>query len=248
VAPPAAPAAPAQAADLIPLPAPSVEPDSLNLPVETEAPLIPESPVEEQEFGSLKEAEASPAEAAPPKLTDDFPDPFGDAAQPPAATEDEETNPYLGKSLDESETPAALSDSIETPAVEVPLDDSTAAKMRRVIQRTDMKGLKGFCPVTLRDQRELADAKQEFSGTYRGQKFSFASKVALAKFEEDPARYAPAAYGADVVVLTDDQDVIEGTLDYAAWYKGRLYLFGSEKTHDVFVADPDRYATPPGIE
>lgn len=121
-------------------------------------------------------------------------------------------------------------------------------KMAKIRERGGMKGLKGFCPVTLRDERELKDALPDFHASYRGQKFHFASAEAKAKFEENPARYAPAAYGADVVVLIRDRDVIEGTLDYAAWYKGRLYLFASEETHALFTDDPSRYATPDGLE
>jgi len=70
----------------------------------------------------------------------------------------------------------------------------------------------------------------------------------MSKFAEEPSRYAPAAYGADVVALTRDKDVVEGSLDFAAWFKGRLYLFGSQEAHDTFVANPVQFATPAGIE
>ena len=121
-------------------------------------------------------------------------------------------------------------------------------KMNRIRERFGMKGLKGFCPVSLRDDRELVDAKPEYQFTYRKQKFHFSSAKAREKFEANPIRYAPAAYGADVVALTRDKDVIEGTLEYAAWYKGRLYLLGSQANYDAFLADPVQYATPDGIE
>ena len=111
-----------------------------------------------------------------------------------------------------------------------------------------MKGLKGFCPVTLRDERELFDAKPEFFATYRGQKFHFASVDSRNQFESDPALYAPAAYGADVVALGRDKDVVEGTLDFAAWFKGRLYLFGSQGNYETFVKSPALYASPAGVE
>jgi YHS domain-containing protein len=127
-------------------------------------------------------------------------------------------------------------------------EDACVEKMRRIRDRFGMKGLKGFCPVTLRDERELLDAKPEFFYTHRGQKFHFASAEARAKFESDPAMYAPAAYGADVVALGRDKDVVEGTLDFAAWFKGRLYLFGSQANYDVFVKSPVTYASPAGIE
>ncbi len=171
-------------------------------------------------------------------------------------------NPYSGKSLEESAAVQSLEQSTSAAAAQLASpqlppakieqasadDNSVAAKMRRVIQRADMKGLKGFCPVTLRDQRELADSVPEFVSSYRGQKFYFASQPALIKFDLHPERYAPAAYGADVVVLTRDQDVSEGTLDHSAWYRGRLYLFASRENHDLFVKNPETYASPPGIE
>lgn len=122
------------------------------------------------------------------------------------------------------------------------------AKMALIRERGGMKGLKGFCPVTLRDDRELRDAQTEYASSFRGQKFHFSSPEAKAKFDLEPARYVPAAYGADVVVLIRDKDVAEGSLDYAAWYKGKLYLFATEEAHSTFVAEPAKYASPPGLE
>lgn len=126
--------------------------------------------------------------------------------------------------------------------------DSYEEKMAKIRERGGMKGLKGFCPVALRDDRELKDAIPDYHATYRGQKFHFSSAEAKAKFEEDPRRYAPAAYGADVVILLRDRDVIEGTLDFAAWYKGRLYLFASEENHALFTEDPAKFALPQDFE
>ena len=145
------------------------------------------------------------------------------------------------------ETPQQLP-LLDSPTFDGIEDQATREKMKKIHERGSMKGLKGFCPVTLRDQRELTDAKPEFYSTFRGQKFHFASADAKLQFDQEPARYAPAAYGADVVALTRDKDVVEGSLDYAAWFKGRLYLFGKQETHDTFVSDPSQYATPVGIE
>ena len=147
-----------------------------------------------------------------------------------------------------AQQPAAQAPGAQTPTFEGIEDEATREKMKKIHERGSMKGLKGFCPVTLRNQRELIDAKADFHSTYRGQKFHFADAEAKVKFDEDAARFAPAAYGADVVALTRDKDVVEGSLDFAAWYKGRLYLFGSQDTHDTFVANPSQFATPAGIE
>ena len=129
-----------------------------------------------------------------------------------------------------------------------PPTTSPIEKMKRIRERFGMKGLKGFCPVSLREDRELVDARPEFTSTHRGQRFHFATEEARDKFEEAPSRYVPAAYGADVVALSRDKDVLEGTLDFAAWYKGRLYLFGSQENYDAFIAEPIQFATIDGLE
>ena len=121
-------------------------------------------------------------------------------------------------------------------------------KMQKIHERFGMKGLKGFCPVALRDERELIDAKPEFFSIHRKQKFHFSSASARQKFEANPLRYKPAAYGADVVALSQNKDVVEGTLDFAAWYKGRLFLFGSQENYETFVKDPAQFATIEGME
>lgn len=127
-------------------------------------------------------------------------------------------------------------------------DEQHLEKMRKIRERFGMKGLKGFCPVTLHDERELIDAKAEYSAVHRSQKFHFASAEARDKFEADPVKYAPAAYGADVVALFSDRDVVEGTLDHAAWFKGRLYLFGTQENYEIFIDNPAKFATLSGIE
>ena len=189
-------------------------------------------------------------------------------AQPPESTDSSKEDPFAAELKEMGIVPPDASPATLTPlAAEKPAlaekpqkiasespsfdgieDQAPREKMKKIHERGSMKGLKGFCPVTLRDQRELVDAKPDFHSTFRGQKFHFASAEAKLKFDDEPARYAPAAYGADVVALTRDKDVVEGTLDFAAWFKGRLYMFGSQETHDTFVTNPSQFATPVGIE
>jgi YHS domain-containing protein len=193
-------------------------------------------------------ANAGKAQLTPPAAETSKEDPFADELKamgvvPPDAAPT--TTPTLA--TPPSQLPQKIASS-EIPSFDGIEDQATRDKMKKIHERGSMKGLKGFCPVTLRDQRELIDAKPEFHSTFRGQKFHFAGSEAKLKFDEEPARYAPAAYGADVVALTRDKDVVEGTLDFAAWFKGRLYLFGNQETHDTFVANPSQFAAPVGIE
>jgi YHS domain-containing protein len=167
--------------------------------------------------------------------------------------------PQEGPALVTSAAPPQLTIPLSEPAASAPnvpqaqiVDSSSpdvyAERMQQIRERGGMKGLKGFCPVLLRDDRELRDSQPEFYSNHRGQKFHFASAEAKARFDRNPARYAPAAYGADVVVLIRDKDVAEGSLDHAAWYRGNLYLFANDETYGAFVADPVKYASPDGLE
>lgn len=180
-------------------------------------------------------------------------DPFAEELRklgilPPLGTESVEEQSTTKLVPPSQEPTSADAPSLSPPLLDGIEDAATREKIAKIRERGGMKGLKGFCPVTLHDERELVDAKSDHHATHRGQKFHFASAEAMSKFVEDPSRYAPAAYGADVVALTRDKDVVEGSLDFAAWFKGRLYLFGSQEAHDTFVTSPVQFATPAGIE
>ena len=238
---------------------PLTEPPQLT-PPPTESLELPPAPTEIPKFTpptvespKVTPPKWAPTRTEPPKLTPpatDSPKVTPTTVEPPKLTVPTTESPkVLPPKLTPPRTePPKLTLPTEPPSFEGIEDQTTREKMKKIHERGTMKGLKGFCPVTLRDQRELVDAKSEFHSTFRGQKFHFANGDAKLKFDEEPARYAPVAYGADVVSLTRDKDVVEGTLEFAAWFKGRLYLFGVQETHDTFVGDPSKYATPVGIE
>jgi YHS domain-containing protein len=116
--------------------------------------------------------------------------------------------------------------------------------MRRIAERVGQSGLKGFCPVALRDDHELIDSRTIFTATYEAKKYCFSSAEAKARFISNPTKYAPVAQGIDVVVKANSDQVVEGTLDFAVWYKDRLYLFSSPESMEAFALNPQPYATP----
>lgn len=152
-----------------------------------------------------------------------------------AATESSATEPPLV--VDESSPPAKL-----TP-VPRPGAERTQAKLEMIAARKGLRGLKGFCPVALRDHRDLVDAQSQFRVVYNDKTYYLSSSEAVSEFHSDPAKYAPAARGADVIHLAITGEELEGTLDHAVWYKGRLYLFSSAETMETFVAAPSSHAT-----
>ena len=71
--------------------------------------------------------------------------------------------------------------------------------------------------------------------------YHFSSAEAKQRFLTDPHRYAPAADGVDVVLQTELDERLPGRIDFAAWYRNRLYLFTSERSMKAFNAKPGQY-------
>ncbi|AMV17801.1 hypothetical protein [Planctomyces sp. SH-PL14] len=146
--------------------------------------------------------------------------------------------------------PVAAADPVTTPATVQPAGQPSlqpvprtggpaqGGKMALIAARVDRPGLKGFCPVMLRDHRELVDARPEFQSSYGRRVIMLSSAEAKIVFDSDPAKYAPAADGNDVVHFKRTGEELEGSLQHAVWYKGRLYLFVSGESLDSFIGDP----------
>ncbi len=117
------------------------------------------------------------------------------------------------------------------------------SKIQLIASRSELSGLKGFCIVALRDKRELVNVNLLYGSVYETRTYYFASRENWAKFESNPAKYAPAAGGRDVVVLKHQEMDIEGSLDHAVWYRGRLHLFSSQETLAQFTRNPKSFIT-----
>jgi len=123
------------------------------------------------------------------------------------------------------------------------VNEEQKSKFERIAARSNLSGLKGFCPVVLRDERDLVDSRPEFSAIFNGHNYEFSSREAMEKFIAEPAKYAPAAGCSDVIHLALTGEKLEGSLDHAVWYKGRLYLFADVETMETFVAAPSSHAS-----
>jgi len=114
-------------------------------------------------------------------------------------------------------------------------------QLDQLLERDDQNGFKGFCPVALRDQRKLVDSNTEFSFEFDGNKYSFSSEQARQQFQNDPLRYAPVFGGHDVVAMSEGRQV-EGRLEFAVWFRDRLYLFSTRSTMARFHSQPREFA------
>ena len=211
-------------------------------------------------FPELTEAEADNKNSTPSTvLTETKPEPTV------------EENPFTGKKLDDpsefkkpvvqsasntsEEKPVITGNSLpplpletaEEPKSE-PQEDAHEDKLKRLAQREAMSGFKGFCPVALRDRRDLIDTDSEITSSFEGKTYEFSTVDAKDSFEADPGKYAPTHRGNDVIVLTEGNVELKGTLENAVWFKDRLYLFSSAATLETFVGNPAKYAKQPAEE
>ena len=126
--------------------------------------------------------------------------------------------------------------------VDEPIHNSRyVALTRKLAERDGLVGMQGYCPVALREQRRLVDARPEFLCLYRGRTYRVSSADAKARFDAHPARYAPAAGGFDVVLNSRGERGVDGRLTNAIWYQDQLYLFRTPETSREFNANPERY-------
>ncbi len=164
----------------------------------------------------------------------------------PLLKEDEVAQPVPDTAEPLVETPAAEEESQEiSDAQRMRFQESKAQRdqqLYRIMARTGQKGFKGFCPVELRDNRQLVDSRSQYKAKFGLQSYYFSSPEAKSAFEANPARYAPAAGGSDVVLLVNTGEEVAGTLDFTLWYRDRLYMFRSRETVEIFSSDPTRYA------
>lgn len=117
----------------------------------------------------------------------------------------------------------------------------TSENQRKLAEARETAGLRGFCCVALRQQRALIETRPQFHATHQGQKYYFSSLAAKTAFEKAPDLFVPVYQGKDAVALIDEEETLPGTLDFAAWYQGRLYLFSTRENLDQFKESPEDY-------
>lgn len=113
--------------------------------------------------------------------------------------------------------------------------------LERLETRAGLGGFQGFCPVILRDARDLIDARPEHVAIFEAVPYEFSTADARRRFRDDPTRYAPVNGGHDVVLTAAGEIDTRGTLLHAAWYRDRLYLFRNAESLRLFQAEPGRF-------
>ncbi len=122
-----------------------------------------------------------------------------------------------------------------------PTNARTASEETRSDESPRRIGMEGYSPVALYRRREWVRGDPRFAHSFRGITYYLALDDELAAFREDPVRYAPRLQGCDPVVMYDTDRAIPGSVEFAAYFDGELYLFISDETRRRFEEDPLRY-------
>lgn len=223
------------------------EPSSGDLAPQNPAEFIPPEP---EDFGSQFQMRSQDyyvpgVPSGPPAPVAPVPDvPSAPAAEraPDITLWSPDPLPQAAESLQIPDPIVAPSTAKRLEAAPPPTPRQTNAKLERIASRQGLNGFKGFCPVALKDHRELLDARPEFSAVYNGRRYFFSSAASQAMFESNPAEYAPAALGNDVVHLMLTGESRPGSLEHAVWFRSRLYMFATAETMETFVASPSIHA------
>lgn len=102
--------------------------------------------------------------------------------------------------------------------------------------------LNGYCPVCMVKMDKLVKGSPAYSTVYDGKKYLFPSQEQKEMFDKDPAAFAPALGANCVVCKVELKKDVPGKPEVHLVYKGRLYLFPSEKQLEMFKANPEKYA------
>lgn len=132
----------------------------------------------------------------------------------------------------------ATPDVAEAPEFELPAEAVPQGPAAAVT----VLGMSGYCPVSLRNEREMVGGVEAWEAEYKGVTYRFATPEALAEFHVDPEVYIPVAGGLDVVAVREGRDVTAGSLEHATWFRDRLYLFASSDSLARFQANARTFA------
>jgi YHS domain-containing protein/thiol-disulfide isomerase/thioredoxin len=96
----------------------------------------------------------------------------------------------------------------------------------------------GLCIVSAVDGRELVKGSAGNQLKYKGRTLYFSSIESKERFQASPAAYWPMLDGACAMSLLQDEQQVEGSLEFAAVFRKRIWLFANQAAMQEFLLDP----------
>lgn len=96
----------------------------------------------------------------------------------------------------------------------------------------------GLCIVSAVEGRELVDGTAGQQLSYHGHTLYFSSIENKERFLAEPDAFWPMLDGACAITLLEDERRVEGSLEFAAVFRKRIWLFTSQKAMQEFLHAP----------
>lgn len=104
--------------------------------------------------------------------------------------------------------------------------------------------MKGYCPVSIQTLNKMILGSTAHRSSYQGFNYVLADAESKAKFDADPAKYAPQFGGFCTTALGGSYgNRLSSDPTVYRVVEGKLYLFSSERARDSFDKDPNKYIT-----
>lgn len=100
----------------------------------------------------------------------------------------------------------------------------------------------GLCLPSVNETRTLVSGRPDFAVRYNGKTVYFQSAAHQRQFEQSPEKYWPAIDGTCPVTVATGGKPVEGKLEFAAMFRGKLWLSSSADKMKQFVKQPAFYA------
>ena len=100
----------------------------------------------------------------------------------------------------------------------------------------------GLCLPSVHETRSLVSGTPQFALQFHGKTLFFTDAQQLQKFKNNPETYWPMYDGNCPVTMAENRKAVEGKLEYAAMFRGKLWLSSSPQHMQKFVKRPTTYA------
>ena len=92
----------------------------------------------------------------------------------------------------------------------------------------------GFCPVELSLHGRWVQGDPRWTVVYKGFIYRFSGNAQRQEFLANPEKFIPGNGGFDPVISFAEKRNVPGQINFCAAYKGRIYMFSSAATQEIF--------------
>jgi thioredoxin-related protein/YHS domain-containing protein len=196
------------------------------------------SPKPELQFEPIESEQPVSEEPAEEELQPEFEAVAAEETFEPASQEAEEDMTVEAAAAEDNSESAVDEDFFATVSQKKLPEPKTPARKVVPGEVIDEPEFDGHCLVTAVESREIIDGSPRHQTKYRGHVLNFSSEEAKQTFLANPNDFWPLFDGICSVAMVNDDERVMGKLEYAAFFRKRLWLFSTEENLKQFLEDP----------